>query len=143
MWKFGKIVPFFSEVTWSNCSKLTIETLEQGVKHVQSKQYIHKNDANGVVLVSSLLTSTDFTPCSSVSFVNTEHVNASWARHRWTNYLKILCIFAFVCVIILFIYETSKETLTFHAPCISKSCIEIKINLNFYFHFLLVPQKVL
>ena len=34
------------------CSKLTIETLEQGVKHL--------------------------TPCSSVSVVNFEQLNASW-----------------------------------------------------------------
>ena len=38
------------------CSKLTIETLEEGVKYVQ--RY--------------------FTPCSSVSIVNFEQVNAGW-----------------------------------------------------------------
>ena len=40
------------------CSKLAIETLEQGVKNVQKF----------------------FTPCSSVSIVNFEKVNASWVR---------------------------------------------------------------
>ena len=35
-------------------SKLTIETLEQGVKYDQSKQYRHQNDASDVVLVSLL-----------------------------------------------------------------------------------------
>ena len=38
------------------CSKWTIETLEQGVKYVQSQQWRHQNDATGVVLVSLLLT---------------------------------------------------------------------------------------
>ena len=33
----------------------------------------------GVVLVSLLLTSTYFTPCSSVSIVNFELVNVGWA----------------------------------------------------------------
>ena len=35
-------------------------------------------DANGVVLVSLLLLWTYFTPCSSVSIVNYEQVNADW-----------------------------------------------------------------
>ena len=38
------------------CSKLTIATLEQGVKYVQSQQYRHQNDASSVVLVSFKLT---------------------------------------------------------------------------------------
>ena len=38
------------------CSKLTIETLEQGVKYVQSYQKKHQSDIIGVVLVSLLLT---------------------------------------------------------------------------------------
>ena len=38
------------------CSKLTIETLEQGVKYFQSQQSRHQNDASGVVLMSLLLT---------------------------------------------------------------------------------------
>ena len=37
------------------CSKLTVETLGQGVKHVQSQQWTHQTDANGVVLVPLLL----------------------------------------------------------------------------------------
>ena len=32
------------------CSKLTIETVEQDVKYVQSLQESHQNDTNGVVL---------------------------------------------------------------------------------------------
>ena len=34
----------------------------------------------GVVLVSLLLTLNNFTPCSSVSIVNFEHVIAGWAE---------------------------------------------------------------
>ena len=36
-------------------SKLTIETLEQGVKYVQSHQQIHQSDAIVLVLVSLFL----------------------------------------------------------------------------------------
>ena len=49
------------------CSKLTIETLEQGVKHI-------------------------FTPCSSVSIVNFEHVIAGWEKDMtwvWCQVIKI------------------------------------------------------
>ena len=42
----------------STCSKLAIETLEEGVKQ-------------------------HFTICSSVSIVNFEQVNAGWARSSW------------------------------------------------------------
>ena len=38
------------------CSKFTIETLEQGVKYVQSQQQRHQNDTIDVDLVSLLLT---------------------------------------------------------------------------------------
>ena len=38
----------------------------------------HQNDAIGVVLVSLLLTLNYFTPCSSVSIVNFEQLNAYW-----------------------------------------------------------------
>ena len=38
------------------CSKLIIETLEKGVKYDQSQQERYQNDANGIVLVSLLLT---------------------------------------------------------------------------------------
>ena len=38
------------------CSKFTIETLEQGVKYVQSQQQRHQKDTIGVDLVSLLLT---------------------------------------------------------------------------------------
>ena len=37
-------------------SKLTIETRKQGVKNVQSYQLRYQNDANGVVLLSLLMT---------------------------------------------------------------------------------------
>ena len=57
------------------CSKLTIEIQEQGVKYVQINNKRHQNDANGVSL---LLTWIYFTPYSSVSIVNFEHVNDSW-----------------------------------------------------------------
>ena len=38
------------------CSNLTIETLEQGVKYVQSQKKRHQSDAIDIVLVSLLLT---------------------------------------------------------------------------------------
>ena len=63
------------------CSKLTIETLEQGVKYVN--KYVKVNKANrttpDVALVSLLLT-TYFTPCFNVSIVNFEHVIAGWVQ---------------------------------------------------------------
>ena len=43
-----------------------------------SKLTIHQNDDNGVILVSLLLTLNIFTPCSSVSIVNFQHVIAGW-----------------------------------------------------------------
>ena len=48
-----KIVLPQSEFT---CSKLTIETLKQGVKYVQNLQWRHQNDAwcrSGVFIVNS------------------------------------------------------------------------------------------
>ena len=51
-----------------NCSKLTIETLKQGVKYVKSLLLKHQNDAN----------ETYFTPCSSASIVNFKHVITGW-----------------------------------------------------------------
>ena len=62
----GKIICLERTQPAIKCSKLTVETLEQGVKHVQSY---------GVVLVS-LFGCPYFTPCSSFSFVNYEQVNA-------------------------------------------------------------------
>ena len=56
-------------------SKLTKETLEQGVKYRPAT--LLKRDSNtGVVLVPILLTLKYSTPCSHVSFVNLEQVNA-------------------------------------------------------------------
>ena len=48
----------------------------RGCEIIQSYQWRHQNDANGIVLVSFLLTLNNFTPCSSVSIVNFEHVIA-------------------------------------------------------------------
>ena len=39
----------------------------------------HQRHVIGIVLVSFLLTLNIFTPCSSVSIANFEHVIASWA----------------------------------------------------------------
>ena len=50
------------------CPKLTIETLDQGVKYVQSQLWTY------------------FTPCSTVSIVNFEHVIAGWVV-----YLDLFC----------------------------------------------------
>ena len=55
------------------CSKLTIETLERSVEYVQSLIYV-----NGIVLVPLLLPLNYFTPFSSVSIVNFEHVMVGW-----------------------------------------------------------------
>ena len=41
---------------------------------------VNNKDTNGVVLVSLLLTLNIFQPCSSVSIVNFELVNADWER---------------------------------------------------------------
>ena len=39
--------------------------------------------------------------------------------------------------------DFSVSPLTLPAPCISESCIKMKIDLKFYFsHFFVVPQKV-
>ena len=40
----------------NTCSKLTIETLEIGVKHVKSYKGRHQNDVSDVVLMPLLLT---------------------------------------------------------------------------------------
>ena len=39
-----------------SCSKLTAESLEQGVKYIQSQQERHPYGANDIVLVSLFLT---------------------------------------------------------------------------------------
>ena len=57
------------------CSKSQIKALEKGVKYVQSYQYKHLNDINGLVLVFLLLLWTYFTSFSSVSIANFEQVN--------------------------------------------------------------------
>ena len=58
------------------CSKLTLETLEQGVKYVQSQQERHQNDAwrrSGAFIVNF-----EHISHLSVSSVNFEHVTAGW-----------------------------------------------------------------
>ena len=54
---------------------------------------VNKN-ANGLVLVSLLLTLNIFTPCSSVSIVKFEQVNAGWdaiCKNRRTSQLIFTC----------------------------------------------------
>ena len=41
---------YLTQITFT-CSKLTIETLEKGVKHVQSEEEKHQSIANDVILV--------------------------------------------------------------------------------------------
>ena len=64
------------------CSKLTVETIEQGVKYCQCLDLQSKSIGwglyDGVVLVSVLLNWTYFTCCSSITIVNFEHVIAGW-----------------------------------------------------------------
>ena len=55
-------------------SKLTIETLEQDLKYVQSYQWRNQNDAIGSRSVAYIVNFKYFTPCSNVSVVNFEHV---------------------------------------------------------------------
>ena len=55
------------------CSKLTIETLEQGVKYVQVE---NKNTRT----------------CSSVSIVNIEQVNAGWEERPVNHFLFLVFV---------------------------------------------------
>ena len=50
---------------------------------------VNNKDAIGVVLVSLLLTLNIFIPCSSVSIVNFEHVNADWTNDLRLRKLEI------------------------------------------------------
>ena len=63
------------------CSKLKIETLEEVVKYVQ----VNNKDIRTTPLASfgNLYCKlwTYFTPCSSVSIVKFEQVNAGWEKH--------------------------------------------------------------
>ena len=99
------------------CSKLTMKTPEQCVKPVNRKN----TDVIGVVLVSSFLTLNNFTHCSgpSTAPVDFEKVKAGWVT--------------------IYVYQEVREKssaclslLTLSVPCISKSCIEIKVKLNFH-----------
>ena len=57
----------------------SIETLEKGMKYVQSEQYRHQNDVSDIVLVSLLLTLNIFHTFFSVFFcVDFEQVNVRW-----------------------------------------------------------------
>ena len=58
------------------CSKLTVELLEQGVKYIYKK--VNKKDTRPTPLLSQEENITYFTPCSSVSIVNFEHVIVGW-----------------------------------------------------------------
>ena len=53
------------------CSKLTIKTVEQGVRYVQKEQNRHQNDANDVFLLSLMLTLNS--RCSGFFSVNFEY----------------------------------------------------------------------
>ena len=75
------------------CSNLTIKTLEQGVKYVQinNKDTRTTPFASFWFLYCSLWTY--FTPCSSISIVNFQQVNAGWGlcRSRKKCYFHSLC----------------------------------------------------
>ena len=66
--------PYLTQQAFT-CSKSTIETLEKGLKYVQSCQCRYKKDAIDVVLVSSLLTLNYFKPSPSFPIVYFELVN--------------------------------------------------------------------
>ena len=59
------------------CSNSTIETLEKGVKYVQSQKK-HQNDAIDVVLVFLILPLNIFHTIFYFSIVEFEQVNVSW-----------------------------------------------------------------
>ena len=63
------------------CSKLTVETREQGVKSAQSQQKRYQNGIIDFVLISLLLTLNIFYTFSSVSFVDLEQVNPQLELH--------------------------------------------------------------
>ena len=68
------------------CSKLTIETLEQAMFNVNNKD----------TRTTPMAPYTYFTPCSSVSNVNFEHVNAGWVLLYFTHLadvIKFMCIY--------------------------------------------------
>ena len=67
---------------------MSVETLEQGLKYVQSKQYRSQNYAVGVAIYFQLWTY--FTTCSIVSVVNFDHVNAAWEWY-WTQQCTFYC----------------------------------------------------
>ena len=56
------------------------------MKNVECEQLRHQSDAIGVFLVSLLLTLNIFTPCSSVSIVNFEHVIADLGAISFEEY---------------------------------------------------------
>ena len=80
------------------CSKLTIETLEQGVKYIQSKQQRYQNDANDVVLVSLLLT------LNSVTIV--KYVLAGWVQMDICRLLMVIFVARFAVIIIIVIVSS-------------------------------------
>ena len=71
-WRFVSFAVDLSQLAFT-CSKLAIETVEQGVKDMFK---INIRTTPGVVLVSLMLTLNIFHTFSSVSIVNFELVNA-------------------------------------------------------------------
>ena len=69
--------------------------------------------------------------CSSVFIVNYEHILLLFFDDSFVDLEQINVLWV----------RDVLHVLTLPVPCISKSCIEIKIKLNFYFHFFVVPQK--
>ena len=49
------VFDYLTQLTFT-CAELTIETLEKGVKYVQSWQQKHQNEVNDIVLVFLFLT---------------------------------------------------------------------------------------
>ena len=74
------------------CSKSTIETLEQGVKSVQSQQIKHQKEVNWVVLLTLLLI-LYLLFFNSVKF---EQGNAGWAEPLKIGVFESSCLLSVV-----------------------------------------------
>ena len=74
-WRFVSFAVDLSQLAFT-CSKLAIETVEQGVKDMFKINIKDSRTTPGVVLVSLMLTLNIFHTFSSVSIVNFELVNA-------------------------------------------------------------------
>ena len=53
---------------------------------------------------------------------------------HWQNFIVWLLFLGKILGNMPFFLHDQKVLLTLNVPCISKSCVEIKIKLNFYFH---------